>query len=98
MLYLDKCQQSFELFLCLKEIYHTTGVELHAGDGFVMSWEVSHHAFSIRVLAHQDLWCLHENTHTQTKNEYKSLSDDENKKQKDGLSLIQGFLLTFSII
>lgn len=95
VLHFDKCQQAFEL-LCLKEMYLTTGVELHAGYGFVMSWEVSHHSLPIWVLAHQDLWCLRENTHT--RKEYKSFSDDEKNNQQVGLSLIQRFLLTFSIV
>lgn len=74
-----------EVKVCL-----TTGVELHTGYGFVMSWEVSHHSFSVRVLTHQDL----EDTHTHTHRNSESFSNNKNIEPIAGLSLAQGFLFT----
>lgn len=54
-----------ECALCVSvcvQVGLTTGVELHAGYGFVMSWEVSHHSLSVRVLTHQDLEYIYRRT------------------------------------
>lgn len=81
----------------------TAGVELHAGYGFVMSWEVSHHSLSVRVFTHQDLQFIqrhatgpsprrHTHKHTLTQRKSKPILTMRTLNQTGTFPAAPGFL------